>query len=102
METFVAIKKFVPDPAYLDNRRKYQMSLDIDSIDTPIRKIIECTNDLEDCFTADEEQGIVYVFRRNPWAKKRLLKGIFNKDLNCFEPLEGFVRGHVVIISNED
>ncbi len=51
METFVGIKKFVPDPAYMEHRKKYQMSLDIDSIDTPIRKIIEGLNNLEDCFT---------------------------------------------------
>jgi hypothetical protein len=51
METFVELKKLVQDPDYMDRRKKYQNSLDLNVIDKPIRKIIECFSNLESCFT---------------------------------------------------
>ncbi|MCK4677401.1 MAG: hypothetical protein KAT48_04655 [Bacteroidales bacterium] len=68
METFVTVKKFVPDPAYTDHRRKYQISLNIESIDTPIRKIIECLNNLESCFTLQSCFGhFIYEGQNDPY-----------------------------------
>ena len=51
METFVELRKLVQDPDYTDRRKKYLNSLDLNVIDKPIRKIIECFGNLESCFT---------------------------------------------------
>lgn len=51
METFVELKKLVQDPDYTDRRKKYLNNLDLNVIDKPIRKIIECFGNLESCFT---------------------------------------------------
>jgi len=51
METFIELKKLTQDPDYTDRRKKYLNSLDLNVIDKPIRKIIECFGNLESCFT---------------------------------------------------
>ncbi len=75
------------DPGYVKNPFDYKVFLN--------------GIEIQDCFTADEEQGIAYIYKRDYRKIGRILPGVFNKHLGCYEPLEGFVRGHVVVINRE-
>jgi hypothetical protein len=51
---------------------------------------------LLDCFTADEEQGVAYIYKRDCLSGS-LLCWVGNSFLNYNEPMEGFRKGYVVI-----
>lgn len=48
----------------------------------------------KDCFTADEEQGVAYIYKRNCVSNEILLT-------NSHEIVEGFVKGYVVVKKGE-
>jgi tRNA(Phe) wybutosine-synthesizing methylase Tyw3 len=51
METFIEARTLVPDPDYADRRRAYVRALDLESIDTPIVRLVDCLNKTHHCFT---------------------------------------------------
>ncbi|MFC1502290.1 hypothetical protein ACFL6A_02650 [bacterium] len=57
METFTALKKFVANPRYSEQRKRTLHSLDLDSIDNPIRNLIQDLSQLPFCFTLQSCYG---------------------------------------------
>ncbi len=57
METFTALKKFVANPRYIEQRERALQSLDLDSIDKPIRNLIQDLSQLSFCFTLQSCYG---------------------------------------------
>jgi len=57
METFTALKKFVANPRYIEQRKRALHSLDLESIDNPIRNLIQDLSQLSFCFTLQSCYG---------------------------------------------
>lgn len=67
METFTAIKDFVPNPSYHKQRRAASGSLDFDSIDQPIVGLIRNLARLTYCFTLQSCYGhFLYDDQQDP------------------------------------
>ena len=68
METFTDLKDFVDNPYFLDQRKKCLSELDIESIDTPIVKLISGFTKLDYCFTLQSCCGhFLHNSRKNPY-----------------------------------
>ena len=57
METFTAVKDFVHNPNYYEQRQKALRSLNIDTIDQPIVELISSFTKLTYCFTLQSCYG---------------------------------------------
>jgi hypothetical protein len=57
LETFTDLKDLVDNPYFLDQRKKCLSKLDIESIDTPIVKLISDFTKLDCCFTLQSCYG---------------------------------------------
>ena len=57
LETFTELKDFVDNPYFHDQRKNYLSRLDIESIDTPIVKLIKGFTKLDYCFTLQSCYG---------------------------------------------
>jgi hypothetical protein len=57
LETFTDLKDFVDNPYFHDQRKNYLSRLDIESIDTPIVKLIKGFTKLDYCFTLQSCYG---------------------------------------------
>jgi hypothetical protein len=67
METFTALKDFVNNPQYHKQRQVALSKLDINTLDPPIRLIIEGLSKLPYCFTLQSCYGhFLYQHQRNP------------------------------------
>lgn len=73
METFTAIKAFVDNPTYLQQRQNALQSLNIAAIDTPIVDIIRDFSKLPCCFTLQCCYGhFLHCLQQDPYSTEPL------------------------------
>lgn len=64
LETFTIAKAMVDDPGFIKRKKKALTSMDLDTIDRPIRKLIKDINQLDYCFTMQSCWGHFLVKRQ--------------------------------------
>ena len=73
MVTFTALKKFVDNPHYSEQRQKALRQLDISTIDAPIIELIDSFSNLPYCFTLQSCYGhFLHDHQRDPQNFKPL------------------------------
>lgn len=73
METFAPARPFVRHPTYQEDRERLLSCLDLESIDAPIRGLIEAFRGLPHCFTLQSCYGhFLHAAQTDPHSVERL------------------------------